>query len=74
MSGISHGQNKKDRNNSLTATWRVHSVGFLFNVVTLEGFAISLLSTWHATTHHEIRIFFLSTADLGLALSASRTC
>lgn len=43
---------------SLTATRRAHSVGFLFNVVMLElGFAISLLSSWHAKfiTRYETR-------------------
>lgn len=45
---FSSGQTQKDRNNSLTATRRAHSVGILFNVVGTEAHFFA--EPWHATS------------------------
>jgi len=74
MSGISLWSEQERQEYSLTATRRVLSVGFLFNVVIWWNWvAISLLSTWHAKliTRYD---FHVSSAGLRLALSASRIC
>jgi len=57
MSGISLWSEQERRNNSLTATWRVHSVGFLFLMPFTLGVGCDLFAEHLACqTHHEVRI------------------
>ncbi|KAF1918976.1 hypothetical protein BDU57DRAFT_125341 [Ampelomyces quisqualis] len=67
MSGISPWSEQERQEDSLTATRRAHSVGFLFNVVMLERGCNLFAEHMACQTQHEVRFSrFIRRAQTGI--------